>query len=391
MKRRGNNEGTIYQRPDGVWCAQVTIQGRRRSIYGKTRALVQRKLRAALANAEQGIMPAPERLTVEAYLERWLADDVGRLDQYTVKNYTINVRRHIVPEIGRIRLGQLQAAHVQALYTALAKKGLAPKTIRNAHGVLHAALERAVRWDLVPRNVVALATPPKAKPPEFRTLTVEEARHLGRVAQGNRWAPMLMLALTTGLRQGELLGLKWGDIDFKEGVLQVRRQYERDGAFSAPKASSQRRLDLAPAELRALEIQRESQDRDRERYGAAYIAQDLVFATHQGRPLIHRNVFREFKRMLKKAELPPVRFHDMRHTNATLMLGQGVHPKVVQERLGHSQVNITLNFYSHVLPGLGREAVERLGASLEQEDDGGVVAGRTNEAASPQPDEAGED
>ena len=221
----------------------------------------------------------------------------------------------------------------------------------------------------MPRNVAALATPPKAKPPEFRTLTVEEARHLGSVAQGNRWAPMLMLALTTGLRQGELLGLKWGDIDFTEGVLQVRRQLERDGAFSAPKASSQRRLDLAPAELRALEIQRESQERDRERYGAAYIAQDLVFATHQGRPLIHRNVFREFKRLLKKAALPPIRFHDMRHTNATLMLGQGVHPKVVQERLGHSQVSITLNIYSHVLPGLGREAVERLGESLQLGDE----------------------
>ena len=327
MKRRGNNEGTIYQRPDGVWCAQVTIQGRRRSIYGKTRVLVQRKLRTALANAEQGIMPAPERLTVEAFLERWLADDVGRLDQYTVKNYTSNVRQHIVPEIGRIRLGQLQAAHVQALYTALAKKGLAPKTIRNAHGVLHAALERAVRWDLVPRNVAALATPPKATPPEFRTLTVEEARHLGRVAQGNRWAPMLLLALTTGLRQGELLGLKWGDIDRAEGVLQVRRQYERDGAFSAPKASSQRRLDLAPAELRALEIQRASQDRDREHHGAAYVEQDLVFATHQGRPLIHRNVFREFKRLLKKAELPPIRFHDMPAHQRDVDAGAGRPPE----------------------------------------------------------------
>jgi integrase len=149
------------------------------------------------------------------------------------------------------------------------------------------------------------------------------------------------------------------------GVLQVRRQYERDGMFSSPKASSQRRLDLAPAELRALEIQREAQDRDRRRYGEAYVEHDLVFATHQGRPLIHRNVFREFKILLKKAELPSIRFHDMRHTNATLMLGQGVHPKVVQERPGHSQVSITLNIYSHVLPGLGREAIERLGESLQ--------------------------
>jgi integrase len=189
---------------------------------------------------------------------------------------------------------------------------------------------------------------------------------------------MLLLALTTGLRQGELLGLKWGDIDFAAGVLQVRRQYERDGTFSTPKASSQRRLDLAPAEIRALEIQREAQGRDRERFGDRYVDQDLVFATHQGRPLMHRNVFREFKRLLRKAGLPDIRFHDLRHTNATLMLGQGAHPKVMQERLGHSQVGITLNTYSHVLQGLGREAIERLGATLH-DGEGDEATGPTRE------------
>jgi len=368
MKKRGHGEGTIYQRPDGIWCGQVRLPGQRKTVYGKTRTLVQRKIRAIVADAEQGIMPAPERLTVETYLERWLADDVSRLDQYTVKNYGIYVRLHIIPKLGKIKLAQLQPAHVQGLYAAMQVSGLAPKTIRNAHGVLRAALGKAAAWGLVPRNVAALATPPKAQSPEFRALTVEEAKHLGRTTQGNRWAPMLLLALTTGLRQGEILGLKWGDIDSAAGVLQVRRQYERDGTFSTPKASSQRRLDLAPAEIRALEIQREAQGRDRGRSGDRYVEQDLVFATHQGRPLMHRNVFREFKRLLRRVGLPDIRFHDLRHTNATLMLGQGVHPKVVQERLGHSQVAITLNIYSHVLPGLGREAIQRLGASLEAEE-----------------------
>lgn len=369
MKKRGHGEGSIYQRPNGTWCGQVRLDGQRNTVYGKTRAEVQRKIRTIAADAEQGIMPAPERLTVATYLERWLADDVSRLDQYTVKNYGIYVRLHIVPKLGKITLAQLQPAHVQGLYAAMQASGLAPKTIRNAHGVLRAALGKAVAWGLVPRNVFALATPPKSQSPEFRTLTVEEAKQLGRATQGNRWAPMLLLALTTGLRRGELLGLKWADIDFGAGVLQVRRQYERDGAFSTPKASSQRRLDLAPAEVSALEIQRAAQGRNRERYGDRYVDQDLVFATHQGRPLMHRNVFREFKRLLRKAGLPEIRFHDLRHTNATLVLGQGAHPKVVQERLGHSQVGITLNTYSHVLPGLGREAIERLGAALH--DDGG--------------------
>ncbi len=371
MKKRGHGEGAIYQRPNGTWCGQVRLNGQRKTVYGKTRAEVQRKIRTIAADAEQGIMPAPERLTVATYLERWLADDVSRLDQYTVKNYGIYVRLHIVPKLGKIKLAQLQPAHVQGLYAAMQASGLAPKTIRNAHGVLRAALGKAVAWGLVPRNVAGLATPPKSQSPEFRTLTVKEAKQLGRATQGNRWAPMLLLALTTGMRQGEILGLKWGDIDLAAGVLQVRRQYERDGTFSTPKASSQRRLDLAPAELRAFVIQREAQVRDRARFGDRYIEQDLVFATHQGRPLMHRNVFREFKRLLLKANLPDIRFHDLRHTNATLMLGQGVHPKVVQERLGHSQVGITLNTYSHVLPGLGREAIERLGATLQ---DGGEEA-----------------
>lgn len=189
---------------------------------------------------------------------------------------------------------------------------------------------------------------------------------MGRTLQGNRWAPMLLLALTTGLRQGELLGLKWGDLDLREQRLHVRRQYERDGAFSPPKASSQRRLDLAPEEVAAFLIQREAQDRDRGRWGERYENQDLVFATHRGRPLMHRNVFREFRRLLDKAGLPAIRFHDLRHTNATLLLAQGVHPKIVQERLGHSQVGVTLNTYSHVLPGLGREAIERLGSALRE-------------------------
>ncbi len=384
MKKRGHGEGTIYQRPDGIWCGQVRLPGQRKTVYGKTRAEVQRKLRAITADAEQGIMPAPERLTVATFLERWLADDVSRLDQYTVKNYGIYVRLHIIPKLGKIKLAQLQPAHVQGLYAAMQASGLAPKTIRNAHGVLRAAPGKAVAWGLVPRNVAALASPPRAQSPEFRTLTVEEARQLGRSVQGNRWAPMLLLALTTGLRQGEqgeLLGLKWGDIDFAAGVLQVRRQYERDGTFSSPKASSQRRLDLAPAELRAFEIQREAQDRGRGRFGERYADLDLVFATHQGRPLMHRNVFREFKRLLRKAGLPDIRFHDLRHTNATLMLGQGVHPKVVRERLGHSQVAITLNIYSHVLPGLGREAIQQLGATLEAEEVAAAESATTEEEA----------
>lgn len=166
MAKRGNGEGTIYQRQDGRWCGQVVIEGRRKTIYGKTRASVQQRVRTLLANVDRGILPVPERITVAGFLTQWLEDDVSRLDQYTVKNYTVYVKNHIVPRLGKFKLNQLQPAHVQGLYAAMQQQGLAPKTIRNAHGVLHTALNKAVMWGLAARNVASLTSPPKVKASE---------------------------------------------------------------------------------------------------------------------------------------------------------------------------------------------------------------------------------
>jgi integrase len=168
------------------------------------------------------------------------------------------------------------------------------------------------------------------------------------------WARMAVVADT------EVLGLRWRDLDLTAGVLQVRRQLQRDKTYSTPKAKSRRRIDLAAPEIQALQAHRALQQADRLAYGAAYEEQELVFCTHRGRPLSWRNVTREFKKHLVAAGLRNIRFHDLRHTNATLLLEAGVHPKVVQERLGHSDIGTTLNIYSHVMPTLGRDAAQHL-------------------------------
>ena len=388
MKRRGNHDGSIYEYKTG-FAGQVTIGGRRRTFYGRTRREVQAKIRAAVSEGERGIMPTTENLTLEQYLTRWLGEAVRQsVSPRTYASYEYHVRLQLIPALGRQKLRQLQPTHLQSLYTQLLGRGLAPKTVRNTHIVIHRALNQAVRWDLAPRNVADLVKPPRVERAGPDTLSVEEVRALWATVAGTRWEAFLILAVATGLRQGEVLGLRWGDFDLARGILQVRRQLQRDKTYSAPKAKSRRRIDLAAPEIRALERHRIMQDADRLAHGGAYEDQDLVFCTHRGRPLNWRNVTREFKKHPGAAGLKAIRFHDLRHTNATLMLEAGTHPKVVQERLGHSDIGITLNVYSHVLPTLGRDAAQQLRAALhgdEPTDDGGGEVGdaRADDATAP--------
>ena len=367
MKRRGNSEGSIYTYRDG-FAGQVRFVGRRHTFYGKTRREVQQKIRAAVAEAEQGRLPATENLTLERFLARWLEDVVvPGVAAATAVAYAYHVREHLVPALGKRKLRSLKPTDLQDLYARLLRRGLAPKTVKNAHGVARKALGQAVAWNLVATNVALAAKPPRVERRELATLGAAEVQHLWASVAGTRWEPFLILAIKTGLRQGELLGLKWGDIDFGAGVLQVRPQLRRDKTFGPPKGRRQRRLDLGAHELRALTAHRMEQEGRRRRWGGEWAGQDLVFTTDQGRPLGWRDVDRDFKRRLARADLPPLRFHDLRHTNATLQLEAGIHPKVVQERLGHSDIGVTLDTYSHVTPTLGRDAARRLDAVFDEE------------------------
>ncbi len=319
-----------------------------------------------LGDADCGLMPAPGKATLADHMTRWLEDVVKHTRKpRTHRSYSDAARLHILPTLGAVKLAQLQTPHVQQLYGALLDGGLAPKSVRIVHGVLHCALEQAIAWNLVPRNVAGAAQPPRVTRKEIAFFTPDQVRHLLATAAGGRWAGLMAIALATGMRQGELLGLKWADVDLAAGLVRVQRQLGRDGQLAETKTGKgPRTIDVPAATVAALKEHRRVQNEERLYRGPGWQDHGLVFCTHAGRPLGWRNVSREFKGLLKRAELPDVPFHALRHTAATLLLFQSVHPKVVQERLGHSTISMTLDTYGHLLPGLGRAVADRLDALL---------------------------
>ena len=361
--RRGHGEGSIYWRADRQrYCGQVEVAGRRRTIYGKTKAEVQQKMLKARLDGAQGRVAPSATMTVEQLLTDWLREAVepkGRGRTY--ESYEYHSRCHLIPALGTVKLRDLTTAQLQRLYRQLLDRGLSLKTVRNAHGVLRAALRHAVEeWKLVPVNVAQPVRLPQYVPPEHETLSPAEVQQVWQQVAGTRWHAFLVLLVMTGLRQGEILGLKWADLDWSHRILQLRRQLQRDKTFQPTKGRRNRRLDLSELELAALRDHRALQDEDKRRYGERYEDHDLIFCTHRGRPLGWRVVDRDFARILRRAGVKAITFHESRHTYATLALKHGIPAKVVQERLGHSDVAVTLNIYSHVTPGLGQQAVERM-------------------------------
>jgi integrase len=367
MGKRGNGEGSITRRKNGHWSAQYVVytsEGRKRkTLYGKTRAEVARKLAKAISNREDGLVFDAGSLTVTRYLDRWLTDSVkGTVRLTTYQGYERICRLHIKPSLGRVRLKDLTAAHVRGLYRERLKAGLAPRMVQLIHVTLHKALKQAVMDGLIPRNVTEAVKPPQPEKKEIKPLSSEQARALLRAAKEERLEALYMLAITTGMRQGELLALKWEDVNLEAGTLQVRRTLctATGGGFTfgAPKtAKSRRSIKLPDIAISSLRRHRKAQLEEKMRLGELFADQGLVFTSRVGTPISRQDLItRSFKPLLKRAGLPDIRFHDLRHTCATLLLGKGVHAKLVQELLGHATISITLDTYSHVLPGMGDAA-----------------------------------
>jgi integrase len=365
-RRRGNGEGSIYQRANGKWCATYcagyTEQGRRRrrTIFGKTKQAVQDKLRQLTADSATRPPLEPQRIAVGEFLDRWLADAAKpALKPTTYANYAAVARNHIKPRIGGLPLSKLAVMHIQSLYADMARAGKSAETIRLTHAVLRRALRQAVNWRLVPYNVSVDVERPRTSKIEFTPLNAPQVAQLLAAVVDHRLAAIFTVAVATGMRLGELFGLQWLDVDLTAGVIMVRRSLaEISGKLlvTDPKtARSRRRIDLPQVAIDALHRHREAMAA--EGFGQV----KWVFCNTRGGPLRRSHFHKQvFKRLLKKANLPDIRFHDLRHTSATLLLSAGVHPKVVQERLGHSQISITLDIYSHVLPTLQREAAGKL-------------------------------
>jgi integrase len=341
-----------------------------RYIYAKTRKLAAEKLTKAMADRNGGIVFDDKNLTVSDFLDIWLSDCVkDAIRVSTFERYKGIANLHISPALGRLRLKALTPAHVQGFYRWRLDSGLSPATVQKIHVVLHKALSQAVKWSLVPRNVTEAVSAPRPSPKEMHPLSAEEVRRLLGAATGDRLEALWVLAVHTGMRQGELLALKWTDIDLEAGKVSVRRTLTRESGhytLGEPKTKKSRRtIKLTGAATEALRSHLNRQMADIDRLGDLYQDQGLIFTTDSGAPLNPSNVRnRNLRRLLRKAALPTIRFHDFRHTCATLLLSRNVHPKIVQEMLGHSTVAITLDTYSHVLPGMGDKAATAMEDAL---------------------------
>jgi integrase len=367
MPRRGAGEGSVFRRTDGRWCAYLSLwDGGRRYLYGKTRADVQRKLADAHRTLDQGLPFSPERQTVGDFLTEWLEGQRQRLRPNTWKRYEEYVRLHAIPTLGRVKLAALSPQHLDRLYAQRLAAGLSPTTVHHIHAVLHKALEQAVRWNLVPRNVAGLVDPPSAGHQEMRALTPEQTRTLLDGAGDGPLEAILTLAVTTGMRKGELLALHWSDVDLEQGTLRVIGTMQRhpDGNLTVtpPKtARSRRRVELTPMAVDVLRRHRARQAETRLLLGPDWNETGLVFPSSLGRPQDGSHLlYGLFHPLLERLGLPIIRFHDLRHTAATLLLGRGIHPKIVSEMLGHSTIAITLDLYSHVTPTMQRDAARAM-------------------------------
>ena len=363
MGRRGNGEGTISRRKDGRWEARYyvpTMNGtKRKTIYGKTQAEVRDKLTKALSDRIDGIVYDDENMTVGEYLNMWLKGSVyGSVRQSTYDRDTNLVHNHIKPLLGSLKLKKLNSAHIQSFYRDRLDTGLSASTVHKMHDILRHGLAQAVDWHLSPRNVADVVKPPRPVAKEMVALSTDDTRRLLDAAAEDRLEALYKLAVHTGMRQGELLALRWQDVDLENAVVSVRRTLTRSGGkttFGEPKTKKSRRsIRLTPQAAEALRAHLERQLRDMEILGDRYRDQGLVFTTDTGAPINPSNLRqRSFAPLLKRVGLPHMRFHDLRHTCATLLLSRGVHPKFVQELLGHATIAITLDTYSHVMPSMG--------------------------------------
>ncbi len=361
-KKRANNEGSIVKRSDGRWMARISLgSGKRKTYYGKTRQDVARQLAAAIRDKDCGLPIVGEKQTVAQYLAVWLKTIKPTLRESAWMRYEEMSRLHIIPTVGAVSLARLTAQQLNALYAQKLDEGLAPGTVHYIHRTLHKALRDAMRADLVQRNIADLDTPPRRLPSEMAVFTPEQARNFLAAIRGDRLEAIYVMAITTGLREGELLALRWHDVDLDAGAIQVQTsQRKMKGRFvvSAPKTQrGRRKVVLTAIAIEALRTHRLRQQAERQAAGPAWQNLEVVFCNEIGERLEATSFYRQrYLPLLKKAGLPLIRFHDLRHTSATLLLLLGIHPKVVSEMLGHSTVNITLDLYSHVLPDMQRDA-----------------------------------
>ena len=378
--RAAQGAGTIRQRKDGRWEARYTV-GRdpgtgkqvQRSVYGATQQEVRKKLAQLTAALDAGTYKEPCKMTVGQWLDIWSADYLGGVKPFTVRSYSDQIRNHIKPALGSVKLEALNAHTIQAFYNSLGaeregKPGLSPKTVKNVHGVLHKALQQAVALGYLRFNPSDACTLPRVVRKPIKPLDEEQSKAFLKAIQGHRFENLFTVTLFTGMREGEVLGLTWDCIDFHTGIVSVEKQMQlhqdkgsKGYELVSPKNGRSRTIAAAQTVLARLQQQRRWQMQQKLLLGSDWQnPEGLVFTNEFGTHLTKPTVYREYKRIVAAMGCPNARFHDLRHSYAVAAIRAGDDIKTVQGNLGHATAAFTLDVYGHVTDQMKRESADRM-------------------------------
>lgn len=371
MKKKANGEGSIRKRPDGVWEGRFYVDGKRKSVYGSTKTEARKLLTRAMNDVDNDSYMDETNMTVAQWLDTWLNDYV-QVRPSTWKRYELDIRRHINPVLGKIKLKELTAMQVQRLYSSR-KDTMTPKSIYNLHGVLHNALKVAVNMDLIRQNVTDKCILPKVTQAEMYPLVDEDTVAFIKAIETEAFRDLFLFDMFTGLREGEVVGLTWDCIDFSKNTIRVYRQLVNTStsknrgqyAFAPLKNGKSRVIEPAAQIMDLLRKVKEEQEENKLRLKSAYSNKDnLVFTYPNGHHISNHTVYNHFKKIVKDMGRPQVRFHDLRHTFATLSAANGADMKTVSVTMGHATVAFTLDRYGHVSNAMRTDAANRMTAFI---------------------------
>lgn len=342
----------------------------------KTKKEAEKYLSEQLHAIDKGTFFEPRDITLSEYFDYWIENYAKpNTSQRTVEGYMYIIIQHLKPTLGNMKISKLQPSHLQEYYSQKLKggkfdgTGLSAQSVKHHHRLISKALKDAVKWQFIARNVAEAVTPPKTKKIEMQTWDNDQVKAFLELAKDSRYYSVYLSAIYTGVRQGEGLGIRWQDVDYENLTIYIRQSLQpikgKGLIFKEPKNGKSRSIAITEILLDEFKKIYEQQVELKKLFGSEYHDFDLVFALKDGRPIQPAELGRDFRKIVDASNLPKIRFHDLRHTHATLMLKQGVHPKVVSERLGHSTIGITMDTYTHVLPNMQKEGANQFDQLLK--------------------------
>ena len=364
--KRLNNEGTIYYREDRKqWCAQVSLDGRRLTKYARSQRECRDWVKETQTKIGFGLTFSGTQVTLAKFMVNWLDGKELSNRPQTVSAYRALVRQHIMPLMGEMRLQDIQPAHLNQLYLSKKEEGRGARTVQVIHMVMHAVLRQAVKEGILGRNPADAVQRPKVETAERHILTEEQAQQLIIATENTRYGMLIYMALVTGMREGELLGLKWSDLDWTKGQLYIQRQLQMkkvNGSVMVPPKTKAgvRHIKLGPGTLGRLASHREQQELMKNCNQARWVENGLIFPNTLGKPMSSKTMYLEYKRLLKEIGLPDITFHALRHTALSIMLDMGTPVNTVQKWAGHSKASVTTDTYGHSMAHAENEVAARL-------------------------------